>query len=104
MKMNHTEGDRVAQQDAPTLRSVPCPRCGTERSHVMVEGRDYLYGVAGRFRAAECGACGLWFQNPRPLDAELPDLYPTEYGPHAVPDALGRPIEAHDARDVVVVV
>jgi SAM-dependent methyltransferase len=85
MKMNHAKGDRVAQQNASTLRSVPCPRCGAERSRVVVEGRDYLYGVAGRFRAAECDACGLWFQNPRPLDAELPDLYPTAYEPHSVP-------------------
>lgn len=49
-----------------------------------------MYGVAGRFRAAECGACGLWFQNPSPVDAELSNLYPAAYGPHALPDSSER--------------
>lgn len=82
--------DQVAPQDAPALRPTACPRCGGERSRVVADGKDYLYGVAGQFRAAECGACGLWFQNPRPVDAALPDLYPVAYGPHAAPDAAAQ--------------
>jgi SAM-dependent methyltransferase len=79
--------DLVARPDSPTLQVVPCPRCGGDRSRVVAEGRDYLYGVAGRFRASACVGCGLWFQNPSPIDAELPNLYPAAYGPHALPDS-----------------
>lgn len=64
------------------LRQVPCPRCRSEDSVIVAEGRDFLYGLPGRWYASECRACRLWFQNPRPADEELPALYPAHYGPH----------------------
>ena len=44
---------------------------------------DYIYGLPGTFYAACCDECGLWFQNPRPVEADIPILYPETYTPHA---------------------
>ncbi|HEV2837344.1 MAG TPA: class I SAM-dependent methyltransferase, partial [Pyrinomonadaceae bacterium] len=35
------------------------------------------------FYAASCHDCGLWFQNPRPVESDIPLLYPNTYLPHA---------------------
>lgn len=74
-------------RDVPEIRliEVPCPRCGERRSRPVAHGRDHLYGIPGEFTAAECLACGLWFQNPRPADDDLGRLYPSEYTPHEAP-------------------
>ena len=72
------------------LERVSCPRCHNETSREMLSGEDYLYEVPGVFHVAECGDCGLWFQNPRPAPADLAGLYPGDYGPHA-PAKAGEP-------------
>ena len=64
------------------LERVPCPRCGEKRSSRVYAAEDYLYGVPGTFHAESCDACGLWFQNPRPVDEQIPLLYPHSYAPH----------------------
>jgi|GEM_PF-1199703 len=64
------------------LEDVPCPRCGGGESVVIHRCLDYIYGVPGEFFASRCTACGLWFQNPRPVLAQLADLYPVSYGPY----------------------
>lgn len=64
------------------LETIPCPRCGSLRSHGTVTGRDYLHQIDGTWHAALCDDCGLAFQNPRPpLDA-IASLYPDDYLPH----------------------
>jgi len=65
------------------LETAACPRCGSLDGRNVAEGRDYLYGVPGRFFAWQCNACGLQYQNPRPTAERLPQLYPASYGPHA---------------------
>jgi len=70
-----------------TLEPVACPKCGRGESHVVVTGKDYLYGVPGEFFAVECERCGFWYQNPRPDERSLTRLYPPAYGPHQPPDA-----------------
>lgn len=68
------------------LERVSCPRCGEKRSSPVYAAEDYLYGVPGTFYAESCDACGLWFQNPRPIEDEIPLLYPLTYAPHAETD------------------
>jgi 2-polyprenyl-3-methyl-5-hydroxy-6-metoxy-1,4-benzoquinol methylase len=61
---------------------VSCPRCGTPQTSHVYSAEDYLYGVPGTFHAESCDLCGLWFQNPRPVVADIPLLYPDTYAPH----------------------
>ena len=74
------------------LVRVPCPRCGGGENVTVARGKDRLYGIPGEYYAAQCGGCGLWFQNPRPPLDRLKDLYPAKYVPHVRPEPvrLGR--------------
>lgn len=65
------------------LEQVACPRCDCAKSSLLYTAHDYLYGLPGTFYAASCNECGLWFQNPRPVAADIPRLYPDSYAPHA---------------------
>jgi 2-polyprenyl-3-methyl-5-hydroxy-6-metoxy-1,4-benzoquinol methylase len=48
----------------------------------MYKGKDYLHGIPGEYYASKCLGCGLWFQNPRPINDDIELLYPSEYAPH----------------------
>jgi SAM-dependent methyltransferase len=65
--------------------SAPCPKCGSQHSAIVIEGRDLLHGVPGVFYVSECARCGLWFQSPRRPAAFAAEHYPADYAPHAVP-------------------
>jgi hypothetical protein len=62
--------------------------CGSERHAERFEAPDRLFGVPGRYRYRECGACGTVFQSPRVVDEDLPLLYPGTYYTHE-PPAMG---------------
>ena len=65
------------------LERVACPRCDHAQSSPIYTAHDYIYGLPGTFYAERCDECGLWFQNPRPVEADIPLLYPDTYTPHA---------------------
>ena len=65
------------------LERVTCPRCDCSKSSPVYTAHDYIYGLPGTFYAESCDECGLWFQNPRPVEADIPLLYPETYTPHA---------------------
>jgi len=65
------------------LERVACPRCRGLRSSPVYTAHDYIYGLPGTFYAESCDECGLWFQNPRPVEADIARLYPDTYAPHA---------------------
>ena len=65
------------------MERAACPRCGSSNSSTVYTARDYIYKLPGTFYAASCDDCGLWFQNPRPVEADIPRLYPNTYAPHA---------------------
>jgi 2-polyprenyl-3-methyl-5-hydroxy-6-metoxy-1,4-benzoquinol methylase len=65
------------------LEKVICPRCASAESNVVIKGTDFIYGVPGEFYGSECTQCHLWFQNPRPIAADIHKLYPATYSPHA---------------------
>ena len=69
------------------LERADCPRCGSWNSAPVYTAQDYIYRLPGTFYAARCDDCGLWFQNPRPVEADIPLLYPNTYAPHAEPIA-----------------
>jgi SAM-dependent methyltransferase len=78
-----------AQHAPPVEWERPrCLRCGHAHSRVIHHGRDYLHQLPGEFSVSECPSCGLWFQSPRPVQAEAASLYPADYGPHGEPGPL----------------
>jgi SAM-dependent methyltransferase len=67
-----------------------CDLCRTDRHATMVlEAGDYEYGVAGRWGLARCGACGLYYQAPRPAAAEIPTFYPPSYAVYGDDPVVG---------------
>ena len=53
-----------------------------KKFRTIYKAQDYLYKVEGEFTVTKCKKCGLWYQNPRPVEMELQNLYPEEYLPH----------------------
>lgn len=74
---------REFQSPEIRLERVSCPRCRSLRSSPIYTAHDYIYGLPGTFYAESCDDCGLWFQNPRPVEADIALLYPDTYAPHA---------------------
>lgn len=74
---------REFQSPEIRLERVACPRCRSLRSSLVYTAHDYIYGLPGTFYAESCDACGFWFQNPRPVEADIALLYPDTYAPHA---------------------
>ena len=73
------------------MHAVSCPRCGCEESRSLWVGQDYLHGIPGDFTVAECEACHLQFQNPRPAPEDLVRLYPNDYSPHTAVSQVALP-------------
>jgi len=48
----------------------------------VLEGRDRLHGLPGRFTVVRCRTCGLMRTNPRPTQDTIGFYYPDDYGPH----------------------
>lgn len=74
---------REFQPPQVRLERVACPRCGSVNSSPVYTAHDYIYGLPGTYYAESCDDCGLWFQNPRPVEADISLLYPGTYAPHA---------------------
>ncbi len=89
-----TTASELEQLTAPDiqLEHVPCPRCKHDDSEQVYAARDYIYGLPGEYFAARCRACGLWFQNPRPVPEHLADLYTKSYTPHRALDSSAEPV------------
>jgi SAM-dependent methyltransferase len=61
------------------VETVNCNLCGANDSELMLEGRDRLYGIKGRFRLVRCRHCELIYLNPRPGSDEMARYYPSDY-------------------------
>jgi SAM-dependent methyltransferase len=68
------------EPDEPDLPR--CPACGELLGTPLLQGRDRLYGLPGRFAIACCEACGLGVTLPVVDSAQLASLYPAVYGAH----------------------
>lgn len=66
---------------APEDRECPlgCPR----DDEFVLEGRDRIHGLPGRFRVVRCRTCGVLRTNPRPSASAMSPYYPEDYGPYA---------------------
>ena len=80
------------------LVTVPCPKCRSTRSRVVITGHDRLHHNPGDFSASECSDCGLWFQNPRPEPEALYEYYPDDYRPFSRPANADEPLSLSPAR------
>jgi SAM-dependent methyltransferase len=69
------EADRARNPDRPS-----CPACGNQLGAPMLEARDRLYGLPGRFQIARCPGCGLGVTLPLVDAGRLAAFYPTSYG------------------------
>jgi SAM-dependent methyltransferase len=56
-----------------------CPVCGATESALLVEGRERLLGLPGRFYVRQCTACGLAYTDPQLSDEEQARYYPNRY-------------------------
>jgi SAM-dependent methyltransferase len=54
--------------------------CSTALGAPVLEGRDRMFPVEGRFTVSECPRCRLGVTEPRLADAELARHYPDAYG------------------------
>jgi len=66
-------------ESSPTLETVACGICGSQRFSHLFNACDYIYGNHGRWPVARCGDCGVVFMNPRIPPAEIGPFYPTSY-------------------------
>lgn len=73
--------------DGETLDQRSCPRCGSAESRPRLTGRDRKLGIGGSFFVAQCGGCGLLFQNPGLKADLLAKHYPDDYAPYAPREA-----------------
>jgi 2-polyprenyl-3-methyl-5-hydroxy-6-metoxy-1,4-benzoquinol methylase len=73
------------------LESSGCPLgCAPDDVHVL-ESRDRLNGLPGRFRIVRCRGCGLMRTDPRPTPASIGFYYPETYSPYLVDGPPARP-------------
>ena len=84
---------------------VACDFCGSSRAVTVVfRARDYEYRVPGEWAIAQCGACGVYFQTPRPDPALIPSFYPPTYTAYGENPATSWMFRLHywlDARRVM---
>lgn len=64
------------------MEEVACNLCGSERAELILEGKDLLHGIEGRFRLVRCCDCDLMYLNPRPTTGEIKKYYPRTYSPY----------------------
>ena len=93
---------REFQSPEVRLERVACPRCRGLRASLVYTAHDYIYGLPGTFYAESCDDCGLWFQNPRPVESDIALLYPDTYAPHAesTPRLMKAPKRANVLRKI----
>jgi SAM-dependent methyltransferase len=81
--------DRLAPDEA--LVSVGCPSCQSDRSRLVLHGRDRLFGRPGWYRVVQCAECDLKYVNPRPTGEALAIHYPPDYLPVRRPEDTPAP-------------
>jgi len=74
--------DRDENPELVKLERVPCPLCESHSYYRILEGRDLLHGLPGKFEIQKCSQCELVFTNPRPTLESIDYYYPSHYTPH----------------------
>jgi SAM-dependent methyltransferase len=73
----------MTENDASALEDRDCPLGCPRGDDFVLEGKDRLHGLPGRFRVVRCRSCGLLRTNPRPTASAMSSYYPDDYGPYA---------------------
>lgn len=68
------------------LERVKCNLCGSEEYTHFLNREDLLLFLPGEFTLVKCDTCGLVYENPRPVLADLPLIYPDTYDPFDDPE------------------
>lgn len=64
------------------LEDRSCPNGCVNNDEFVLEGRDRLHGIPGKFKAMRCRQCGLIRTNPRPTAETIGAYYPNDYAPY----------------------
>jgi len=68
-----------------TKNITSCNLCGSKKNKIFLNAvKDNVYNIPGIFQMKQCLNCGLVFLSPRPLESEIANLYPEEYGPYHI--------------------
>jgi len=76
----------ATERNAPALAKLAqsrCPVCGEGLGTALLEARDLMWSVPGRFSVARCEGCELGVTLPLVDDAQLGSFYPAAYGAHS---------------------
>lgn len=63
------------------MEETPCLLCGASDGEIVYHAADLQLGLPGLFRYVRCQQCGLIYQTPRPVAAEMGRYYPDDYLP-----------------------
>jgi SAM-dependent methyltransferase len=64
------------------LESQACPLGCEANDAFVLEGRDRIHNVPGRFNVVRCRTCTLMRTNPRPTSQSIGAYYPDDYAPY----------------------
>ena len=68
-------------EHALETQQTVCSCCGSNASHEIARGRDYIYNGCDRYLSlVACDACAHIYLNPQPTVNALPIMYPANYG------------------------
>lgn len=74
MQLNYPKG--------VVLEDRPCPNGCVEDDELVLEGRDRLHEIPGKFKVIKCRQCSLIRTNPRPTAETVGVYYPSDYAPY----------------------
>jgi 2-polyprenyl-3-methyl-5-hydroxy-6-metoxy-1,4-benzoquinol methylase len=83
LKMLSRAESTTADHSSPQLetRATACSCCGSDASHEIARGRDYIYhGSNVYLPLVACDGCAHIYLNPQPTTNALPMMYPEHYG------------------------
>ncbi len=80
------------------MEIVACKVCGGDEWIPVVESRDFLHDLPGRFTICRCSDCGFMATNPRPDAEEILQYYPEEYGPYQLNTKRVEKMVAHQKK------
>lgn len=68
------------------MNDFKCLLCDSKRNEVFLEeGKDFEYGVGGKFKLVRCTSCGLISLSPKPSIEQLLSFYPASYHSYNAP-------------------
>ncbi len=70
--------------------TIACPGCGGDDQTEWVKAPSFADPCGPRYRVVRCQRCGLGYQNPRPTEATIQNLYTDDYEAYQPPSQPAR--------------